>query len=448
MKNIVLCITGIMLFCAVSGQVNTDIDKVFNLKWKADIGITTYRSNMICNDGKLYIGSNGEDRNFDNDKKDGVYIIDSDKGEIITHILPDILGDNDVNGVVVNKNRIYFGNDNYHFYCYDTDGKELWRYKTEYDVESCPVLANINEDSEPDVIFTVEGKGVVALDGVTGKKIWKFEKVKRHRGYNGSPSIIDLNSDGIDDVLIGGEGTPSSTRSIGFKAAFYGDYFYAIDGSNGFLLWEQEVGSKIHASPLVIKQGKDICIVFASCYGSIQFYSKEGYFRKAVGTNVGLFSSPVISSPDGYLAIGQSWFAESDRYYVIPVADQYFNENDGGYEVLEETAKYMAEFNTGRISATAVFADMLGKGKPQFAFVTEKGEFIITAEKGALLQRLKLPAGAEATPMVKDIDGDGYLEILIACLDGYLYCYDTKSKGKVIWGQFRGDDRNSGVITF
>ena len=98
--------TGFVLSCAMSGQVNTDIDKVFKLKWKADIGITTYRSNMICNNGKLFIGSNGEDRNFDNDKKDGVYIIDPVKGEIITHISPDILGDNDVNGVVVYKDKI------------------------------------------------------------------------------------------------------------------------------------------------------------------------------------------------------------------------------------------------------------------------------------------------------------------------------------------------------
>jgi outer membrane protein assembly factor BamB len=57
---------------------------------------------------------------------------------------------------------------------------------------------------------------------------------------------------------------------------------------------------------------------------------------------------------------------------------------------------------------------------------------------GKEIKKLKLPGkGAEASPFVGDVDGDGKLEILIADLDGNLYCFDTGSKGKVEVGGFR-----------
>lgn len=48
--------------------------------------------------------------------------------------------------------------------------------------------------------------------------------------------------------------------------------------------------------------------------------------------------------------------------------------------------------------------------------------------------------------LIADIDEDGQNELLIAANDGYLYCYETNGSGFIYWGQFRGNNFNTGVL--
>lgn len=70
----------------------------------------------------------------------------------------------------------------------------------------------------------------------------------------------------------------------------------------------------------------------------------------------------------------------------------------------------------------------------------------LISQNGNKKATLSLAAGVEAPIFVKDIDGDGKLELIVACLDGYIYCFDTQSKGKVDWGQFRGNNQNIATL--
>lgn len=86
----------------------------------------------------------------------------------------------------------------------------------------------------------------------------------------------------------------------------------------------------------------------------------------------------------------------------------------------------------GTICITPVVADIYGTGKQQVLNVSENGQLFIMNTDCTNPKIYKLPGkGAEASLFVKDIDGDGKLEILLADLDGYLYCFGTNSKGKV-----------------
>jgi len=275
---------------------------------------------------------------------------------------------------------------------------------------------------------------VYAVDGITGEKIWKFQakhdpgewEWPESNSFIASPALYDVNGDGVGDVLIGSRN----------------GNFYALNGKKGNVLWKfrTEVPSGIHASAFVCVAYGMPLIYFAESYSIVHVLDLTGRERwkkefENPETGIeGLFSSPVVA-PDGTLAIGTSWWGANDRLWLHK-QDLYSRPESASYTL-------------GTISATAFIADLLETGTPQVGFVTEAGKFVLIRTDNYMMEReFELPSGAEATPLVADVNGDGELEILIATYDGYLRCYATGSKGEVVWANFRGDLRNSGVCEY
>ena len=94
--------------------------------------------------------------------------------------------------------------------------------------QSSPRAADLNGDGIKDIVIGAAqsenqhtDQGVVALDGLSGKVLWKQEAEDQ---VFGSATFYDITDDGIPDVFIAG-------RSPHFKA---------LDGSNGQVLWEYQ----------------------------------------------------------------------------------------------------------------------------------------------------------------------------------------------------------------
>ena len=91
---------------------------------------------------------------------------------------------------------------------------------------SSPRTTDVNQDDVQDIILGTGADewmdtpaGIVAVDGKTGEVVWY---VATRNQMAGSPIFQDITQDGIDDVFIGGRSAQ----------------LYAIDGSNGKVLWE------------------------------------------------------------------------------------------------------------------------------------------------------------------------------------------------------------------
>ncbi len=411
-----------------------ELKSVFPEMWKTKIGVSTYRTNTVFHEGKIFVGSNGLDRNFQKDSLDGVYEINAKSGKIIHHYACKFNGDNDVNGVAIGDGKLFFGNDNYYFFCFDIKTKEeLWKFRTPFDVESCPQLADLNGDKVLDAAFNVEGFGFYAVNGLNGELLWKNDFIQSHSG-NSSPLKYDINDDGVMDFLSSGRGNVNDSINendpllFNFKMAHYGDYNFALNGKNGNFLWISPTGAGVHASPFIYQNGKKTEFIFLDCYGEVSVIDKSGKRLKSIGLGYDQYSSPSVTKDKHFVYTNNSIEFE-DKFLIY---DTTYKTNN-----INKNATYLTNEVEGKISSSTMIADVLGLGNEQLIGVTESGTVFISKSNGEKIENFSIPKGAEASIFIADIDGDGFLEILIADLNGFLTCYKTKSKGKVTHGIFR-----------
>lgn len=94
--------------------------------------------------------------------------------------------------------------------------------------QSSPRAADLNGDGVLDIVMgagraetAATDEGVLAVDGLTGKLLWK-QKAPAH--VVGSASFQDINDDGIPDIFIGGRGS----------------FLTALDGKTGEEIWKYQ----------------------------------------------------------------------------------------------------------------------------------------------------------------------------------------------------------------
>lgn len=424
-----LTLIAIMFICGMAvGQSNEDpIEAVsWELNWKTEIGLTSYRTNMLMHDGYLFIASNGEDRSGQVDKMDGVFVLDPANGSVQHHIEGLSISDNDVNGLAISSNNIlYFGGDAHYLFAYDlSDYSEQWKYKVPADIEGVPALADLNNDTIHDVIVNVEGVGIWAFDGVTGALIWKKE-IGTHNG-NVSPVAVDLNADGIEDVVCGGNG------------------YFALDGRNGEVLWSYAKSSGVHGSPLVIAQDDSIQIHFVSSYGDYDILDAKGNPIAGAGLSFGLFSSPCHSGKANYVAMGTSWHSDNNvSSFSTDLANWSWEEEKSKFGPTKSTQYHSTKSN--ETSATAIALDIDNDSNVEFLIPDENGVLYIIHPEKKQTERYNLPTGAEASLAVFDHNDDGNYELFLAGLDGFLYCYQLTGVKDIVWNSFRGNE-NNGIL--
>lgn len=399
----------------------------FPLVWQLRLGLTSFKTTIhVLPNGIIAVGSNGNLRDGINDAADGVYFIEGRSGQIARRIHWSEPVDLDVNGIAVSSRTVAFGNHNGDAGVVSLVGTmpKVWWRSVGAGVKGAVALADLNADGVDDVILATMAGQVMALDGKTGTDLWRVAVPFRpqiagptEKSFVASPTLVDLNRDGIRDVVIGGRN----------------GVVYAINGKTGTMIWEWVTRhpSGVHASVVVWRNQ----LIVAESYGRITWLDFSGHPRRSVtlmpdDTHVqGLFASPV-AFPDGTVVIGSAWPTGDSGIWVIPVDE-------------DQSPIF---YSAGRVSATAVIADGLGLGTLQAWVITETGTLWVIGSDGRVIQKKQLPAGSEATPLVADLDQDGALELVIAGLDRMLRCYRLPGNGPVWWGAFRGNLSNTGVL--
>ena len=281
---------------------------------------------------------------------------------------------------------------------------------------SSPRITDLNGDGVGDVIlgagreeFHACDSAVVALDGKTGKMLWRVRSVDQ---IFGSAALKDLNGDSVLDVVIGG-------RSAELKA---------IDGATGKIIWKfnKRKGAKkwynFYNPQFVTDQdGDGMEDILISNGGDVL---AEPYDPNRPPGNL-----VVLSSRDGSL-LAKAQMPDGKETYMSVAALPV----DGGRD-------YKVVFGTG--------GETIGGN----LFVTMLSDVLKGDLSGARLLDTSADKGFIGPPAWIDVNGDHHPDIIANAVEGKLLAFDgqtfellwtvkvpnTEAYSSIAPGYFNGD---------
>lgn len=272
---------------------------------------------------------------------------------------------------------------------------------------SSPQAIDLNADGIDDLVlgagaaeFEWTDNGVLAIDGKTGGILWK---AGARNQVVGSPSFKDINGDGIQDVFIGG-------RSA---------ILYCLDGKSGKLIWEY------------LPDGDSLNIYSDTTI--LNFFNSQ-FIPDVSGDRV----DDLLTAYGGYVAARPN---ETDR----PVGYLMVIDAVTGKEIVRAAVPDGKE-----TYMSPVVHDFDGDGMMEVIFGTG-GETIdghlykaplASVIKGDLSDAIELNTGRGkgfvAPVVLADVNGDGVPDVIANAVKGRTVCIDG-ARNKVLWEFAMGD---------
>jgi outer membrane protein assembly factor BamB len=447
MRNTAILLAALLPFGHQSSMpAYPDISKELPLKWKVHTGQTTFKSNVVLTPDRIYIGSNGKylmDMNV-YDPKAGVHVLNRRTGRHLAHFGGQVLGDMDVNGLLIHNGRVYFGNDNEEFICTDMNGSMIWRRPISGDVEHQPTLLNI--DGRAAVAYATETGEARALDAQTGKTIWTYYlpgfegwKPTENRGvfkvraffrnttsFYTKPWLHDIDKDGVTDMMY----------------ITYDRAVMALSGRTGKVLWSLDVQTGHHYGGL--RKVNDRTVLMLSRYRRSEEFPSLFMEELTIGMNGKIIRADRLDSMyhGGSLNTleteqGEHILASRQTLVVMDRSGKMRHiDRAQGSELFKEGTTYVPPtrndykpligsrvFRYGKHPRCVAVLNQADHGNWDHAFIE-----IISLTQDSVVKRLTLPSNSEFPPLIEDVDGDGQLEMLVSCDDGWLYCHRLKPR--------------------
>ena len=323
-------------------------------------------------------------------------------------------------------------------YCHVYDGQGHERYRVGpffYPGMSTvgPAAADVNGDGVADLILATWGGQVVAVDGPTGRVLWRQDVwASDQELLFGQPAIGDVTGDGRPNVVFCGY----SSGNI-----------YALDGTTGQVAWsvkglrqDPAWGDTCYANgPLLLGPGTpggpETVLALPGTHPAVAAFGPTGQLRwrrDLPGADL-TFQSPVAADVDG------------DGVPEILVQDG----NGTLYVLAPDDGSVLRSKDLGDVAWVAPsFADVDGDGVPEIVATTQGSVQILDGITLAVRDRYDDPTGGlMPTPVVADLGRNGTTDLVTASWwSGQVVDLSLPAPATYRWGTLGGGPRRAGVL--
>jgi len=281
------------------------------------------------------------------------------------------------------------------FYVYAIDGVNktvIWRYSLGAQVETPPVIYDVDGDSQREIIIATSSGNLIFLDN-DGYELSNIS-VGFRIGFNG-PAVADIDEDGIAEIIVGSSYDPKMVATnifgeilweISFIRFFYGPIITKIDGKykivapygtqlaiinpeNGTIYKSIDLGEEVIYIPaifeyeetkyIVVQTKSKLYVIDVNDSSIISYISVENQTGPAsigICNDKIVFIVPMLRDSETYIRLIDfdghilgTYNATIGDFYPILFADA---NNDMDYEIiiLDSNSIQMLDFNFTRIS--------------------------------------------------------------------------------------------------
>lgn len=291
-------------------------------------------------------------------------------------------------------------------------------------IHSTPVLGDIDQDGNVDVVFGTLGIKSVWAINVNGTVKPGFPYYSNDTNFS-TPALADLNGDSVTDFVIGQDQSPPGDR-CGTLRFFTG---------GGAQLFERGMSEIVRSSPAigdVDGDGQPEIVVGSGNFWSnpahqtpesratcgtagdetkIYVLSTSGQVERVVDTGGNTFPSPSLADTNG----------DGRLDIVMGTSTQNRPAGLGGELVVLDgrTGAQLLRTFPGAVREDIVAgtsaADFDGDGRQDVLVATGSGTYLRQGGTGALLGQMNVgQISSQATPAIADLDADGRLEVVTA----------------------------------
>ena len=301
--------------------------------------------------------------------------------------------DLDNNGI---DKQVIFGSDDKKLYSVNRLGELNWSFEAERDIRSTPAFGDIDNDNNLEIVFGSMDSSLYILNKNGTLKTSYQSKGK----IISSPVLFDFNN--------------NQNLEIVFNV--FDEYLHLIDNNgNDISPFPINIGEPIYTSPAVsdIDNNGLYEIVITTWDGNLYVYDTDGNLKN----NFPYSASNRISTSPILFDLTNNGYEE-----II------FGADDKTLHVIDFNGSNIAKFEVeDKIQSSPIVYDINQDGKSEIIFGTNDGKLFalnLISDSLVIIDGWPVDFGnvsIKSSPVVHDLDGDSYPEVIIGLSDGKIF---------------------------